>query len=282
MGRGPVQLRRIENKINRQVTFSKRRSGLLKKAHEISVLCDAEVALIVFSTKGKLYEYSSQDSNMDVILERYQRYSFEERAIVDQNIGGQANWGDEFGSLKIKLDAVQKSQRQLLGEQLDPLTTKELQQLEQQLDTSLKHIRSRKNQLLFESISELQKKEKSLKDQNGVLQKVKQPCLHQEKEKNNVLSNIHHREQPNGAANIHRREQLNETTHIHNQEQQNGATTSSPSPTPVAVLDSVTTLNIGSSQSREGAGEEPESQPSPAQANSGKLPPWMLRTISNR
>ncbi|KAM0922331.1 hypothetical protein ACQ4PT_006262 [Festuca glaucescens] len=262
MGRGPVQLRRIENKINRQVTFSKRRSGLLKKAHEISVLCDAEVALIVFSTKGKLYEYSSQDSNMDVILERYQRYSFEERAIVDQNIGGQANWGDEFGSLKIKLDAVQKSQRQLLGEQLDPLTTKELQQLEQQLDTSLKHIRSRKNQLLFESISELQKKEKSLKDQNGVLQKVKQPCLHQ--------------------ANIHRREQLNETTHIHNQEQQNGATTSSPSPTPVAVLDSVTTLNIGSSQSREGAGEEPESQPSPAQANSGKLPPWMLRTISNR
>jgi hypothetical protein len=61
MGRGPVQLRQIENKINRQVTFSKRRSGLLKKAHEISVLCDAEVALIVFSTKGKLYEYSSQD-----------------------------------------------------------------------------------------------------------------------------------------------------------------------------------------------------------------------------
>ena len=59
MGRGRVQLKRIENKINRQVTFSKRRSGLLKKAHEISVHCDAEVALIVFSTKGKLFEYSS-------------------------------------------------------------------------------------------------------------------------------------------------------------------------------------------------------------------------------
>ena len=59
MGRGRVQLKRIENKIIRQVTFSKRRSGLLKKAHEISVLCDAEVALIVFSTKGKLFEYST-------------------------------------------------------------------------------------------------------------------------------------------------------------------------------------------------------------------------------
>ena len=59
MGRGRVQLKRIENKINRQVTFSKRKAGLLKKAHEISVLCDAEVALIVFSHKGKLFEYSS-------------------------------------------------------------------------------------------------------------------------------------------------------------------------------------------------------------------------------
>lgn len=60
MGRGRVQLKRIENKISRQVTFSKRRSGLLKKAHEISVLCDAEVGLIVFSTKGKLFEYSTE------------------------------------------------------------------------------------------------------------------------------------------------------------------------------------------------------------------------------
>ncbi|XP_022866389.1 uncharacterized protein LOC111386167 [Olea europaea var. sylvestris] len=59
MGRGKVQLKRIENKINRQVTFSKRRVGLLKKAHEISVLCDAEVALICFSYKGKLFEYAT-------------------------------------------------------------------------------------------------------------------------------------------------------------------------------------------------------------------------------
>lgn len=59
MGRGRVQLKRIENNISRQVTFSKRRTGLLKKAHEISVLCDADVAVIVFSTKGKLFEYST-------------------------------------------------------------------------------------------------------------------------------------------------------------------------------------------------------------------------------
>jgi len=59
MVRGKTQMKRIENATSRQVTFSKRRNGLLKKAFELSVLCDAEVALIVFSSRGKLYEFSS-------------------------------------------------------------------------------------------------------------------------------------------------------------------------------------------------------------------------------
>ncbi|KAK4359378.1 hypothetical protein RND71_021607 [Anisodus tanguticus] len=62
MGRGRVELKRIENKINRHVTFAKRRNGLLKKAYELSVLCDAEVALIIFSSRGKLYEFCSTSS----------------------------------------------------------------------------------------------------------------------------------------------------------------------------------------------------------------------------
>lgn len=75
MGRGKVQLKRIENKINRQVTFSKRRTGLLKKAHEISVLCDAEVALIVFSHKGKLFEYSTDSRYISNHSHRYAYFS---------------------------------------------------------------------------------------------------------------------------------------------------------------------------------------------------------------
>ncbi|VAI08335.1 unnamed protein product [Triticum turgidum subsp. durum] len=59
MGRGKVEMRRIENKISRQVTFAKRRNGLLKKAYELSLLCDAEVALIIFSGRGRLFEFSS-------------------------------------------------------------------------------------------------------------------------------------------------------------------------------------------------------------------------------
>jgi hypothetical protein len=59
MVRGKTEMKRIENATSRQVTFSKRRNGLLKKAFELSVLCDAEVALIVFSPRGKLYEFAS-------------------------------------------------------------------------------------------------------------------------------------------------------------------------------------------------------------------------------
>ncbi|KOM32663.1 hypothetical protein LR48_Vigan01g221900 [Vigna angularis] len=62
MVRGKTQMKRIENETSRQVTFSKRRNGLLKKAFELSVLCDAEVALIIFSTRGRLYEFSSSTS----------------------------------------------------------------------------------------------------------------------------------------------------------------------------------------------------------------------------
>jgi MADS-box transcription factor, plant len=56
MGRGKIVIQRIENSTNRQVTFSKRRSGLFKKAKELAILCDAEVGLVVFSSTGRLYE----------------------------------------------------------------------------------------------------------------------------------------------------------------------------------------------------------------------------------
>ncbi|KAF4375321.1 hypothetical protein G4B88_021987 [Cannabis sativa] len=64
MGRGKVEMKLIENKQSRQVTFAKRRSGLMKKAHELSVLCDVEIGLIVFSGNGRLYEFCSGHRSM--------------------------------------------------------------------------------------------------------------------------------------------------------------------------------------------------------------------------
>ncbi|XP_047964549.1 truncated transcription factor CAULIFLOWER A-like [Salvia hispanica] len=170
MGRGKVQLKRIENKINRQVTFSKRRAGLLKKAHEISVLCDAEVALIVFSHKGKLFEYST-DSCMDRILEKYERYSFAERQLIANEPESPVNWTLEHSKLKARIELLQRNHRHYMGEDLDTMSVKDLQNLEQQLDSALKTIRSRKNQLLFDSISELQRKEKAIQEENSMLAK---------------------------------------------------------------------------------------------------------------
>nr|AMS35024.1 APETALA-like protein [Cornus sanguinea] len=183
MGRGKVQLKRIENKINRQVTFSKRRGGLLKKAHEISVLCDAEVALIVFSTKGKLFEYST-DSSMEKILERYERYSHVERQLTVHDLESPENWSLEHKKLKAKIELLERNHRHYMGEDLDSLSLRELQNLEQQLDTALKRIRSGKNQQIYESISVLQKKEKAIQEQNNTLaKKIKE----KDKEKSTAL-----------------------------------------------------------------------------------------------
>ncbi|XP_021835240.2 truncated transcription factor CAULIFLOWER A isoform X2 [Spinacia oleracea] len=178
MGRGKVELKRIENKISRQVTFSKRRSGLLKKAHEISVLCDAEVALIVFSTKGKLFEYASTDSSMEKILERYERYCYAERQLVapDSESQQEGSWAMEYPKLVSKLEALERNMRahirHYVGEDTDALSLRELQHLEQQLDVALKRIRSKKNQLMHESISQLNKKEKAMQEQNNQLSKL--------------------------------------------------------------------------------------------------------------
>ncbi|XP_059290172.1 MADS-box transcription factor 27-like [Lycium ferocissimum] len=59
MARGKIAIKRIDNPASRQVTFSKRKSGLVKKAKELAILCDAEVGVTIFSSTGRLYEYSS-------------------------------------------------------------------------------------------------------------------------------------------------------------------------------------------------------------------------------
>ncbi|KVI09231.1 Transcription factor, MADS-box [Cynara cardunculus var. scolymus] len=66
MGRGKVELKRIEDKSSRQVSFSKRRNGLMKKTHELAVLCDVDVALFIFSGRGRLYEFSTGESLVHV------------------------------------------------------------------------------------------------------------------------------------------------------------------------------------------------------------------------
>ncbi|XP_030623130.1 myocyte enhancer factor 2ca isoform X1 [Chanos chanos] len=73
MGRKKIQIARIMDERNRQVTFTKRKFGLMKKAYELSVLCDCEIALIIFNSTNKLFQYASTD--MDKVLLKYTEYN---------------------------------------------------------------------------------------------------------------------------------------------------------------------------------------------------------------
>ena len=72
MGRRKISIVRIENERHRQVTYTKRKSGLIKKATELAVLCDATVGIIIFGANQKMSVYSS--TTMEEILARYQDY----------------------------------------------------------------------------------------------------------------------------------------------------------------------------------------------------------------
>ncbi|CAK9217002.1 unnamed protein product [Sphagnum jensenii] len=168
MGRGKIEIKKIENPTSRQVTFSKRRGGLLKKAHELAVLCDAEVALIVFSSTGKLFEFASPSSMRD-ILDRYNK-------CPDgvQTGGSNSDFlGREVVKLRQQVERLQSTQRHMLGEDLSALTVPDLLQLEQQLDIGSSRVQARKNQLLLEEIEDLQRKEHELQQANAeLLQKL--------------------------------------------------------------------------------------------------------------
>lgn len=241
-----MQLKRIENKISRQVTFSKRRTGLLKKAHEISVLCDADVALIVFSTKGKLFEYSTH-SSMEAILERYERYSYAEKLLTAPEAETQGSWTLESSKLRSKIEVLEKNIRHYVGEELEPLNLRELQSVEQQLETALKRIRTRKNQVMHESISELHKKERALQEQNNALSKKLK-----ENEKNN--------EQPNAGFLLPH--------------------TPPPPPPPPRVAP----LAVGSASFQGAVGVREDHGDPPARTHTistaAMMPPWLLRHMN--
>ncbi|XP_034890349.1 floral homeotic protein AGAMOUS [Populus alba] len=167
LGRGKVEIKRIENTTNRQVTFCKRRSGLLKKAYELSVLCDAEVALIVFSTRGRLYEYSND--SVKSTIERYKKASADSSNTGSVSEANAQYYQQEAAKLRSQIGNLQNSNRHMLGEALSSLSVKELKSLEIRLEKGISRIRSKKNELLFAEIEYMQKREVDLHNNNQLL-----------------------------------------------------------------------------------------------------------------
>jgi len=163
MAREKLKLRRIDNTAARQVTFSKRRKGLFKKAEELSILCDAEVALIVFSSTGKLFQFSS--SSMKETLHKYSGHSKDHdqptATSLDLNVE-QTNCEE----LSKKVAAASLQLKHMKGEELDKMSVAELQQLENKLEEGLSRVLNRKGQIMIDQINGLRKKGMTLEEEN--------------------------------------------------------------------------------------------------------------------
>ncbi|KAH1161229.1 hypothetical protein AAZX31_01G020400 [Glycine max] len=168
MGRGKIVIERIDNSTSRQVTFSKRRKGLIKKAKELAILCDAQVGLVIFSSTGKLYEYAS--TSMKSIIERYNTCKEEHHRQMNPESEVKF-WQREAEILRQQLQNLQENHRQLMGEQLYGLSVRNLQDLENQLELNLQGVRMKKEQILKDEIQELNRKGNLIFQENVELYK---------------------------------------------------------------------------------------------------------------
>lgn len=164
MARERIQIKKIDNTTARQVTFSKRRRGLFKKAEELSILCDAEVALIVFSSTGKLFQYSSSSMNDIIEKQRMQSKNLQkssEQPSFDLNIEN-----DKYVNLSKQVEEASILLRHMRGEELDGLSVEDLQRLEKKLESGLSRVLDRKGDVLMDQINDLRRKGAELMEEN--------------------------------------------------------------------------------------------------------------------
>ncbi|XP_047257074.1 agamous-like MADS-box protein AGL27 isoform X6 [Capsicum annuum] len=141
--------KRIEDKSCRQVAFCKRRKGLMKKAKELSILCDVDVGAVIISNRGRLHDFSSTNS-LTGILQRYEGHVESEKEISEEIKVAES----KYSSMKMG-ELLQTTERQLEEPNADSLPVTDLIHLEKELQTTLMQIRSRKTHLLLEYVKGL-------------------------------------------------------------------------------------------------------------------------------
>ncbi|XP_044401171.1 agamous-like MADS-box protein AGL21 [Triticum aestivum] len=168
MARGKIVIRRIEKMSSRQVTFSKRRRGLLKKARELAILCDVQVGVIVFSSTGRLYEYASSTTSastgMPSIIHKYQ--SAQEHQQLLNPVSQIMFWEGEVRKLQQEMQMLQEHHRTLMGERLSNLGVNDLCLLENQLEKSLRCIREKKGYIFHQQNIQLSEEIKLIHERN--------------------------------------------------------------------------------------------------------------------
>ncbi|XP_021714776.1 agamous-like MADS-box protein AGL12 isoform X1 [Chenopodium quinoa] len=171
MARGKVQLKRIVNPVHRQVTFCKRRAGLLKKAKELSVLCDADIGVIVFSPQGKLYELATKGT-MQGLIEKYMKctsgfHPAECDSVTQKHL---LESKDEVNMMTHEIKLLEKGLWSIFGGAEGAMTLDELHALEKHLESWIYQIRATKMKIMFQEIQVLKNKEGVLRAANKYLQ----------------------------------------------------------------------------------------------------------------
>lgn len=164
MGRGKIEIKRIENPTNRQVTYSKRRNGIFKKAQELTVLCDAKVSLIMLSNTGKLHEYISPNISTKKIYDQYQK-----TLGIDLWSTHYERMQEHLRKLKEVNNRLRREIRQKMGEELNDLSVHDLRGLEQKMSASLTIIRDRKYHVIKTQTETYRKKVRNLEERHGNL-----------------------------------------------------------------------------------------------------------------
>lgn len=164
MAREKIQIKKIDNVTARQVTFSKRRRGLFKKAEELSVLCDADVGLIIFSSTGKLFEFAS--SSMKEILERHNLHSKNLDKLEQPSLELQLVEDNDHSRLIKEVAERSHQLRRMRGEELQGLSIEELQHLERSLEAGLSRVIDKKGEKIMKEINQLQEKGMQLMEEN--------------------------------------------------------------------------------------------------------------------
>ncbi|KAI7725819.1 hypothetical protein M8C21_031776 [Ambrosia artemisiifolia] len=172
MVRKKLELKRIENKSSRLVTFSKRRTGLIKKARQLSLLCGVDVAVIVINARGKLYESCSGTTNsVDRIISRYKKSCLkagEMTTEASKDLELLLECNRSFRTCKDLLHTVDRLTEENNAEEL---SVNDMTELEQEIDAALMQTRLRKTQLMMGYISNLKEKENKLSEEKEELKK---------------------------------------------------------------------------------------------------------------
>nr|QYK20669.1 dormancy associated MADS-box [Prunus avium]BCD69035.1 dormancy assosiated MADS-box4 [Prunus avium] len=170
MMREKIKIKKIDYLPARQVTFSKRRRGIFKKAAELSVLCESEVAVVIFSATGKLFDYSS--SSVKDVIERYKaRTNGVEKS--DKSLELQLENENRI-KLSKELEEKNRQLRKMKGEDLEELDLDELLKLEQLVEATLVRVMETKEELIMSDIMVLEKKGTELVEANNQMVMLKE------------------------------------------------------------------------------------------------------------